>query len=81
MKNQYRITTKFVTMYTKEEEVKIEYTDDFQAALGAYVIYIENPETVFCTLDLVGKNSTIGKIIAAFNAQQDKILLFYFYVN
>jgi len=69
MKNQYRITTKFVTMYTKEEEVKIEYTDDFQAALGAYVIYIENPETVFCTLDLVGKNSTIGKIIAAFNAQ------------
>ena len=67
--NQYRITTKFVTMYTKEEETKVEYTNSFQNALGAYIIYIENPETVFCTLDRVGKNGDVGKIIAAFNAQ------------
>ena len=43
----YRVTTKFVTMYTKEEYNKVEYTTDFQAALGAYIVYIENPETVF----------------------------------
>lgn len=66
---KYRVTTKFVTMYTKEEEIKIEYTNDFQAALGAYIIYIENPETVFCTLDLVGRGNTVQKIIAAFNAE------------
>lgn len=67
--NKYRITTKFVAMYTKEEEIKVEYTDDFRAALGAYIIYIENPETVFCTLDKVGKNNSVEKIIAAFKAQ------------
>ena len=65
----YRVTTKFVTMYTKEEETKVEYTDDFHAALGAYIVYIENPETVFCTIDKTGKNGSVGKIIAAFNAQ------------
>ena len=65
----YRVTTKFVAMYTKEEETKVEYTDDFHAALGAYITYIENPETVFCTLDKTDKNGGVGKIIAAFNAQ------------
>lgn len=67
--NKYRVTTKFVTMYTKEEEVKVEYTNDFHAALGAYIIYIENPETIFCTLDIVGENNTSKKIVAAFNVQ------------
>ena len=66
---KYRITVKFITLYTKEESTKVEYTDDFHAALGAYIVYIENPETVFCTLDKVGENGTVGKIIAAFNAQ------------
>ena len=66
---KYRITTKVVTLYTKEEESKIEYTDNFHAALGAYITYIENPETVFCTLDKVGKNGMIDKIIAAFKAE------------
>lgn len=65
----YRVTTKFVTMYTKEEYNKVEYTNDFHAALGAYIVYIENPETVFCSVDLVGKNNTCKKIIAAFNAE------------
>lgn len=66
---KFRVTTKFVAMYTKEEETKVEYTDDFHAALGAYITYIENPETVFCTLDKTDKNGGVGKIIAAFNAQ------------
>ena len=66
---KFRDTTKFVAMYTKEEETKVEYTDDFHAALGAYITYIENPETVFCTLDKTDKNGGVGKIIAAFNTQ------------
>ena len=65
----YRVTTKFVTLYPKEEYNKVEYTNDFHAALGAYIVYIENPETVFCSVDLVGKNNTCKKIIAAFNAE------------
>ena len=68
MKN-YRVTTKFVALYTKEESTKVEYTTDFHAALGAYIVYIENPETVFCSVDLVGKNNSCKKIIAAFNAE------------
>jgi hypothetical protein len=66
---KYSITTKFVTMYTKKEEVKVEYTNDFEAALGAYIIYIENPEVVFCTLALLNENDTIRDIVAAFNSQ------------
>ena len=68
--NEYRITTKFVTMYTKEEYNKVECTTDFQAALGAYVTYIQNSEVVFCAIDVVGKNGTSKKIIAAFDVQQ-----------
>lgn len=64
---KYRVTTKFETLYTHELESKVEYTDDFQAALGAYIIYIENPECIFSCVDLVGKGGTSKKIIAAFN--------------
>ena len=74
---KYRVTTKFVTMYTKEEEIKIEYTDNFRAALGAYVTYIENPETVFCTIDIIGKNKECKKIIALFQVEQAKAYSFF----
>ena len=66
---KYRVTTKFITLYTKEEETKVEYTTDFRQALGAYITYIENPETVFCSIDIVGKNNTCKKIVAAFNIE------------
>ena len=74
--NKYRVTTKFETLYTHETESKVEYTSDFQAALGAYIIYIQNPETVFCSIDVVGANNSCKKIIAAFNTKQALPTLF-----
>lgn len=68
MKTTYRITVKFVTIYTHEEYNKVEYTNDFKQALGAYIIYIENPETVFCTVDVIGRNNSCKKIVAAYKA-------------
>ena len=68
---RYRVVTKFETLYTKETEVKIEYTTDFKSALNAYIIYIEHPEVVFCTIEQLGPGSSeyVHKIIAAFNVQ------------
>lgn len=62
----YRVTAKFVTIYTKEEETKIEYTDDFRGALGAFEIYMENPETVFCSIDIPDTHNLVKKIVAAY---------------
>ena len=64
---KYRITTRFETLYTHEIETKVERTNDLQAALGAYIIYIENPEVVFSCIDRIGDNDQVGKIIAAYN--------------
>lgn len=66
---KYRVTTKFEIRYPHEIISKVEYTNDFQAALGAYIIYIQDPETIFCTLDIAGKNNESLKIIAAFNTK------------
>ena len=65
---QYRISTVFETLYTHEKETKIEITRDFQAALNCYIIRIENPEVTFCSIDVMGENESVGKIIAAFNS-------------
>ena len=65
---QYRITTVFETLYTHETETKIEITNDFSAALSCYIIRIENPETTFCSIDIMGENNSVKAIVAAFNA-------------
>lgn len=64
---RYRVITKFETLYTHETETKIEITNDFSAALNCYIIRIENPETTFCSIDVMGENETVGQIVAAFN--------------
>ena len=66
---QYRVTTKFETRYPREVFNKVEYTTDFEAALGAYIIYIQDPETVFCTVDVTDETLQSLKIIAAFNTK------------
>lgn len=66
---QYRVTTKFETRYPRETFSKVEYTNDFNAALGAYIVYIQNPETVFCTVDVTNDKQQSLKIIAAFNTK------------
>lgn len=65
---KYCITTRFEVLYPREVLNKAEYTNDFQAALGAYIIYIQNPEVKFCTLSIIGADGLPKKIIAAFNA-------------
>lgn len=64
---QYRITTTFETLYTHERETKIEITDNFSAALNCYILRIENPETIFCSIDVMEENDAVGKIVAAYN--------------
>lgn len=66
---KYRVTACFETIYTHETETKVEITDDYSAAIGAYIIYIENPETRFCSVDIVGAHNEPKKIIAAFNGR------------
>jgi hypothetical protein len=66
---QYRVTTKFEIRYPHEIINKVEYTNDFEAALNAYIIRIQDPETIFCTIDVTDETLQSLKIIAAFNTK------------
>ena len=71
MKKMYRVTIHFETIYTHEKEQKIEYIDSRDQALRAFTIYMENPETRFCSVDIVYKiNDIVHKIIACYTDER-----------
>lgn len=64
---KYRVVTHFEEQYTHEVHIKTERTTDLKAAIGAYIIYIEHPEVVFCSVDIPDDNDMPKKIIALFS--------------
>lgn len=64
---KYRVVTKYEVYYPRETVAKVEYVDDFQTALNFYVHNIQNPETIFCAIDIVGKKGESVKLIAMFS--------------
>lgn len=46
----FTIITTFKTIYTKETELRIEDTSNFNEALDKFTNYIRNPECVDCNI-------------------------------
>lgn len=57
---KYCVCVKFVTLYTGEEENRVDFTDSREGALGAFALYLENPEVAFATVT----DTRAGKLIA-----------------
>lgn len=66
----YRIVTKFETIYTHEQESKIEFTNDLASAKRIFALYMKNPEVILCSIDIAPKHDddTKLKIIAVYKS-------------
>ena len=47
---KYKVTVHFEDAYTKEYLLRTEVTEDRAAAINAFTIYIEHPDTTFCNV-------------------------------
>lgn len=59
---RYRLAVSFEDKYTHEYSDKMEISNNREAMLSAFEIYIDNPETTFCNVTIV----ETGFIIASY---------------
>lgn len=65
----FRVVTKYQSQYTKEVEYKTEYTPNCYAAVGAFKVYIEDPDCVLCVVDKVDSMNKRVKLVAMYDRE------------